>query len=461
MPAISSSFRDPAGFLFTHDGVLLRQVNQCYKENYDHLLSSGLFEKLVQNRILVPHKESSHPPANEAIAYKIIEPEKIPFISYPYEWCFGQLKDAALLTLEIQKLALEHDMSLKDASAYNIQFFKGKPIFIDTLSFERYQEGKPWQAYRQFCQHFLAPLSLMHYTHLSTGKLSTLWVDGIPLDIAASFLPFWSRLSPSIFLHIHLHAKSQAQYGNTSIASKKLAISRTQLLAIIDNLENCIQRLHLPKQFTEWGDYYNNTNYNQTSFEQKKHIISEYLKESAPHMVWDLGGNDGTFSRLASNESIFTVCFDIDPIAVNKNYQAVKTKNEKNILPLIFDLTNPSPNIGWASKERDNLAKRGPADTILALAIIHHLAISNNLPFAHIANYFSKLGKYLIIEFVPKEDSNTQKLLRNRVDIFDQYSQEHFEHAFGKFFHIQRKNPISNSIRTMYLMKNHNEKSTR
>lgn len=456
---IPSSFRDPAGFLYTHNSLLLRQINKCYREDYDYLLSSGLYEELVQNGMLIPHKETEYPPANQELAYKIIEPEKIPFISYPYEWCFSQLKDAAILTLEIQKLALEHNMSLKDASAYNIQFFKGKPVFIDTLSFEKYQEGKPWQAYRQFCQHFLAPLSLMRYSNLSTGRLSTLWVDGIPLEVAASLLPFWSRLSPAIFLHIHLHAKSQARYGNTSIAAKNLAISKVQQSAIIDNLQNCIKRLKPPKHSTEWGDYYDDTNYSEESFEHKKQLISEYLMESEPKMVWDLGGNDGTFSRLASDNHIFTVCFDTDPLAVNKNYQTTQTKNETNILPLILDLTHPSPSIGWANRERDNLGERGPTDTIFALALIHHLAISKNLPFTHIAEYFSTLGSHLIIEFVPKEDSNAQKLLRNRTDIFHNYSQENFEKSFEKFFQIQRKDPISNSLRTLYFMTNHHGKS--
>ncbi len=188
--ALGSSFRDPSGFVFFRDGQLLRQINRSYREHYDMFMSSGLYDGLQKQQAIVRHQEVEN--STDTQAYKTIAPQQISFISYPYEWCFGQLKDAALLTLEIQKTAMEHGMTLKDASAYNIQFDQGKPILIDTLSFEKYQEGSPWQAYRQFCQHFLAPLALMHYSNMHAGRLSAIWLDGIPLEIASSFFRFRS-----------------------------------------------------------------------------------------------------------------------------------------------------------------------------------------------------------------------------------------------------------------------------
>ena len=183
----SSSFRDKSGFVFYDQNNIYRAVNKTYQQQFDSFLSSGLYELLVQQKLIIPHKEV---PANDwprleislaSQVYKILAPEKLSYISYPYEWCFQQLKDAALLTLDIQLKALEHKMTLKDASAFNVQFHKGKPVFIDTLSFDHYEEGNPWVAYRQFCCHFLAPLALMANTTADLRRLSELFIDGIPL----------------------------------------------------------------------------------------------------------------------------------------------------------------------------------------------------------------------------------------------------------------------------------------
>ena len=225
---ISSSFRDPSGFLFTKDGKIYRQINKTYKENYDLLVGSSLLKKLTDNGFLIPHKEVGMNLAQTEQSYKIIQPEKIPFISYPYEWSFSMLKDAALLTLNIQKTALDHDMSLRDATAYNIQFIHGKPILIDTLSFEKFNE-KPWVAYKQFCQHFLAPLALMSYVDVELGKLLREYIDGIPLNLATKFLPFKTKIKPGLLIHLHLHASSQQKHANKGekMRNKKMQMLRT------------------------------------------------------------------------------------------------------------------------------------------------------------------------------------------------------------------------------------------
>lgn len=446
-----ASFRDTAGFIFTSEGQLFRQVNHVGQEGYDLLLSSGLYETLTKQGQLVTHQAVAN--TEDTKAYKTIQPEKIPFISYPYEWCFSQLKDAALLTLDIQKTAIEHGMTLKDASAYNIQFRKGKPLLIDTLSFEKYVEGQLWQAYRQFCQHFLAPLALMHYTDIHTGRLSQLWLDGIPLEIASHLLPWTTKWRFSTLMHIHMHAKSQKHYERKDTKASARHISKFQILSLLDNLTTTIKKLHPHRQKTEWSDYYNRTNYSDTSLLDKKSIVEKYLHQTTPTTVWDLGGNDGFFSRIASDQGIETISFDIDPFAVEQNYQQLKAKQEASILPLVLDLTNPSPAIGWGNEERDSLTNRGPAHTLLALAIIHHLAISNNLPFEKIAHYFSQLGSNLIIEFVPKTDSKVQYLLSSREDIFDNYTEQDFEKSFSQYFSIVEKQKVLNSERVVYLMK--------
>lgn len=449
-----SSFRDPNGFLFWQDGFIYRQVNITYKENYDHLMDSGLYETLVDANLLIPHQGVDIEAPKPELAYKVIKPELIPFVSYPYEWCFSQLKDAALTTLRIQRKSLEFGMSLKDCSAYNIQFRRGKPIFVDTLSFEKYREGQPWVAYRQFCQHFLAPLALMSYRDIRLNQLFRIHLDGVPLDLASSLLPLSTRFSFSLLSHIHLHAKSQKHFADKPIDVSRHKMSRLGFLGIIDTSESAVRKLKWQPRGTEWADYYKDSNYSSDALQHKKQVVVEFLDKLNPESVWDLGANVGMFSRLASDRGILTVAFDSDPAAVEKNYLECAARGETNILPLLVDLTNPSPSIGWENQERISLVERGPADTVLALALVHHIAISNNVPLAKIAQFLSNICSSLIIEFVPKTDSQVQRLLSTREDIFPDYTQAAFEHEFGKYFAIHSSLRIRDSERTLYLMRN-------
>ena len=206
---LAGSFRDPSGFVFERQGELYRQVNVIHAEHYDHLVASGLYDHLVRSGLLIPHQEVEIPASEPTRAYRVLKPERIDFVSYPYEWSFGQLRDAARVTIKAQAAALDHGMSLRDASAYNIQFQRGHPLLIDTLSFEKLPEGSPWVAYRQFCQHFLAPLALMSHRDVRLGQLLRIHLDGIPLDLAVRLLPWRTRLRPSLLLHLFLHARSQ------------------------------------------------------------------------------------------------------------------------------------------------------------------------------------------------------------------------------------------------------------
>lgn len=453
---LPSSFRDPSGFIFKQFGTLYRQVNQIYKEHYDFFKSSGLFNLLLQQGLIVSHDEvDSNLALRKDIVYKVIQPQIVPMISYPYEWSFEQLKDAALLTLKIQKIALEHGMTLKDSSAYNIQFYKGKPILIDTLSFEIYREGAPWNAYGQFCRHFFAPLVLMSKSDIRLNQLLRVYMDGVPLDLASSLLSKKTYLNLSILGNIHLHAKYQKRYAHKRVSSADLkqSMKKTNLMALINSLETSVQGLVWKVAGTEWGEYYNDTNYSENGLQNKKEIVEQFLLKVNPQSLWDIGGNVGLFSRIASKKGIHTVCFDIDVAAVNKNYIEVKTSQEDSLLPLILDLTNPSPNIGWSHCERDSFLKRGPADMVFALALIHHLAISNHVPFMMLAEFFSKLSRYLLIEFVPKHDSQVQRLLSSRVDIFTEYTEENFRQKFGLYFDIIDSQKITDSERTLYLLK--------
>jgi ribosomal protein L11 methylase PrmA len=349
-------------------------------------------------------------------------------------------------------------MSLKDCSAYNIQFENGKPIFIDTTSFEKYTEGKPWIAYKQFCQHFLAPLTLISYKDIRLSQLLRIYLDGIPLDLVSSILPLKTKLSFSLLTHIHLHSKAQKKYEKKQGNEKNnRRVSLNGLIGIIDNLESTIRNLSWEPKDTEWSDYYDETNYTEDALKHKRNIISDFLNKIPDiKMVWDFGANTGEFSRLASEKGIKTIAFDIDPSAVEKNYLRVVEDKETNLLPLELNVCNPSPGIGWENMERKSLINRGPSDVILALALIHHLAISNNIPLQKIAFLLSNLCKYLIIEFIPKDDSKVQFLLSCREDIFTNYTKRNFESEFSKYFSILDTKPVLDSKRTIYLMKSNN-----
>ena len=453
------SFRDPSGFIFKRGDVLYRQVNQVYQKAYDKLMTSGLFENLTRAEMLIPHEEVSEPPAEPALAYKVIRPQVVPFISYPYEWSFSQLKDAALLTLSAVRAGLEKGMVLKDASAYNIQFINGKPVLIDTLSFDIYREGAPWDAYRQFCQHFLAPLALGALVDIRLMQLLRVYIDGIPLDLASELLPGKTKIGlGGLAVHIHMHARAQQQYSDKQVAqANAVTLTKGAFRNMLDGLEKTIQPLKWEPQGTEWGNYYAITNYSTDALKTKGQIVGQFVEQVQAvepcRMGWDLGANNGQFSRELTRRGVETIASDIDPAAVEQDYLAVKANGEEHLLPLVIDLTNPSPALGWAHQERNSLLERGPVDLVLALALIHHLAISNNVPLDAVAAFLAAAGRWAIVEFVPKSDSQVKRLLATRKDIFDHYTEEGFEEAFSGFFTIEEKVHIPGSERSLYLFK--------
>ena len=451
---LGASFRDPAGFVFTRDGVLYRQVNEAGLSDFEQLMSSGLYADLVKSGDLVAHEDADPGLSPDGRASRVIRPTPVEFISYPYEWCFSQLKDAALLTLRLQKAAIARGMSLKDATPYNVAFANGRPVWIDTLSFGVPKPDSPWVAYGQFCQMFLAPLALASRVDIRLLQLLRSYIDGIPLDLASALLPASTRLRPGLLMHLHLHATAQRRVPKgTATKTTTRRLSRAALLGLVETLERTVLRLEWRAPGTTWGNYYEATNYSDAAFAHKHEIVRSVLDRLRPSSVWDLGANDGTFSRLASDRGISTVAFDVDPVAVEKNYRRARGASERHLLPLLLDLTNPSGAYGWANEERDALATRGPADVALMLALVHHLAIAHNVPLERIAEYAARLARALVIEFVPKADSQVQRMLASREDIFDSYTQDQFERAFAGRFTIEQVVPVRESVRTIYVMR--------
>lgn len=457
---LPSSFRDPSGRIFKKNGRIYRNIHVSYKDNFDYLIKSKLYDQLVDKGWMVPHQEVAIPlsVSSQDLTYKTILPDMIKFISYPYEWCFSQQKDAAILTLEIQLLALKHKMMLKDASAFNIQFKDGRPVLIDTLSFEKIKDGEPWPAYQQFCKHFLAPLTLMSQIDSRINQLSRNFIDGIPLDLASQLLPRTSWLRPAYLVHLHLHSWMQRKHSSTKNGGsqkqkKSVSVSESGVRGLIESLLRSIKRIKCPREQTEWGDYYNDTNYSQRGLEHKVAIVDTLLDQVQPRNIWDLGANNGFFSRLGAKKNSHVIAMDGDHEAVEYNYLKVRETKERNILPLVMDLTNPSGGIGFNNIERSALFERGPTDLVISLALVHHLAISNNTPFELLSDFFAKCGRALIIEFVPKDDSQVQRLLSSRKDIFSDYTQERFEQAFDKDYEFYDKIQIADSKRSIYLMR--------
>jgi hypothetical protein len=443
-----ASFRDPSGFVFRSDNKIYRHVNKFYTDDYDHLVSSGLMDELISKKYLLPHGELKENITGDKEWYITLLPEPLTFISYPYEWCFEQLKDAALLTLSIVKSSVEKGMILKDATPLNIQFHNSKPVFIDTLSFQKYDESIPWIAYRQFCETFLFPLWLSHYHKLNFQNLLSVYPDGIPASHAAKLLPAKSRMNAAVWLHVHLPNKiSKKKNLSRSIHS----FSKKKLLNLINHLEGIIYNLE-NKSETTWSNYYSEGISDQAYLQEKEKIVNEMLSQINGKAVLDIGANDGRFSFLAGNKGFAVIAIDNDEQCINHLYKKIKKTDATGITPLCIDITNPSPATGFNNEERASFIERIKPDVIMALALIHHLVIGKNIPLPVLAEFFHQYTTQLIIEFIPKEDEKTKLLLYNKKDIYTVYSKEGFELCFERFFTIVASKQVPGSERFIYLM---------
>ena len=348
-------------------------------------------------------------------------------------------------------------MRLKDASAYNIQIEAGRPILIDSLSFERADATDPWPAYRQFCEHFLAPLALIAHRDARSGLLLRDFIDGIPLDFAAGLLPGRTRLNMGLASHLHIHAGAQRRAARAAPASsddKGVAprrVSATGQRALLDSLRRTVEGLRW-RPTGHWAGYAGATSYTDAATASKGRIVAEMLAAVGGSTAWDLGANTGVYSAIAADAGHRVVAWDQDAGSVEAHWLRVRGGGGPPILPLVLDLTNPSPSLGWALEERPSFLERGEPDVLLALALVHHLAIANNVPLPGVARLFARISPHAIVEFVPKEDPMTRHLLAARRDIFDGYSIEGFRSAVGEPFRIVRETAIDDSPRTLFLL---------
>jgi len=449
-----ASYRDPSGFIFKKDGLYLRQINPSYFEAYQAIKKAGIYEALWRKGWLIPHKE-----IKSSATEVILEPEQINFITYPYEWSFTAYKHAAQLTLRIQLFLLEKGFSLKDGSAFNITFKNGKAIFIDTLSIEPYREHEPWKALQQFNENFFAPLTLAKYYGSFYLKSLQHRINGFPLKEASRLLPLSSKLNATTYSHIHFLGKKENKETGTLVKdTKHKGLSKSAQIKMLKSLELHINDMSL-KENTEWSTYYQQTNYEDAAFNLKKDRIASWTQEVSAKKVVDLGGNNGTFGIESLKHAQQVIVSDIDQSAIDHCYnQSIKNK-EIRLIPVVTDLLQPAAGIGFNNEERSSFINRIKAyhpDLSMALALIHHITLSGNVPFEMSAAFFSSLSKYLIIEFPDREDSWVQFILDSKRDarhLFNDYNLAHFEKVYGDHFSILKREKLPQTQRTLFLMK--------
>ena len=453
-----SSFRDRDAFVYYSDGAVYRWLNMSYKPHYEMFVGSGLYEELLGKGYLIEHHEvaageesrTAHMDGSSC-SYKLLKPERLRFISYPYEWCFSQLKDAALLTLDIQLLSLVKGMSLKDASAYNVQFKGCRPVFIDSSSFEIYEDGKPWVAYGQFCRHFLVPLLLMKHKDMRLVHLTKSFIDGIPLDLAVKLLPKRSLLSPMTFMNIYMHSGYQSPEKVISSKASGSRLEKGRQIQLLEALHSFISKLQGNSFKSEWSGYANNNSYSEIAGLNKMSIVEEYLRRASPDFIWDIGSNAGKYGIMASKLGMDVLAVDSDIEAVEKCYLSCESSGNERVLPLCADMVNPSPGTGWENMERKTLWARGKPDLVMALALLHHLIICEKITMDMAADFFSRLGRYLIIEFAPVSDKMVSLMLGSKNGEYAEYSIANFEKIFCRYFTIIDSRKIADSERSIYI----------
>ena len=464
----SGSFRDRSSRVFDDGERIVRGLDTTALKNWTQLVDQQFFRDALDRKDVVateilPSSESVLP-ADWAGA---VAHERIPFISYPYEWSFGMLQDAALLHLRLLEEAMEHGWTLKDASAYNIQWKNCLPVFIDTPSYEPYSAGEPWKAYRQFCMMFLNPLLLQAYKGIDFRPLLRSNLEGIAPDAAASIFTGLSKFRKGVFGNVYLHAKMQSRAAKKDLDEAKsltetsnvemsahsgIRHSEAMVMGTIQSVRRTIEKLRNPADITTWGNYDTDHSYSEASFDAKSSFVEKNAATKRRKLVWDIGRNTGTFSRLCSPYADAVLSIDGDPKAIERLYQTEKHNADSNILPLIMDIGNMSPNQGWRGLERKSLERRGKPDLVVCLALMHHIVISANIPLDAFVDWLRSLDSDIIIEFVSAADDMSRMLLRNRVNQYKDLTENQFESLIGKSFAVIDKMTIKAGDRTLYYL---------
>ena len=436
---------------------MFRALSERALTDWQRLADSRLYEQLTQQGRLigtrrVPHRD--HLPDLDPRWAAVLEHRRLPVVSYPYEWSFGMLKDAALLQLDLTLAALDEGMTLKDATPFNVQWIGSRPTFIDVGSFTGYEPGAPWAGYRQFCETFLYPLFLQAYRNVPFQPWLRGRLDGMSAAECRSFLSARDYLRPGVLTHVCLQARAQARYEDSTVDVTGELHAAGFGAALIKNnvsrLRRTVDGLTWNATQSTWSDYQRTHTYDAADLERKADFARQVLQARRWSLVWDIGCNTGAYSRLAAEHADYVLALDADQVVIENLYRALRREGPANILPLVADVADPSPGLGWRGRERQPLADRGGPDLLLCLALMHHVVIGRNVPLTDFVAWLAEFDADVVLEFVDRDDAMVERLLRNRRGQAVDYSREAAEAALESRFHIAARETLASGTRTVY-----------
>jgi hypothetical protein len=451
---VGGSFRDPAGYVYRDGPFLFRTVADWFEPDYVAVRDAGLYQELTADGLLIEHEEVDPRLAPEPCA-RLLQVDPLPFITYPWEWSTAQLRAAAELTLEVQRRALRRSLSLRDASAFNVQFRGHEPVFIDTLSFARADLDRPWQAYGQFCRHFLGPLALRVHLDVRLAELEQRYLDGIPLDLVSRLLPSRTKLTPGLALHVHAHARSVARARRSERHPRDIKLGPRALEGTIEQLSRVVRTLYMPTAASAWSGYeQERSHYPPDALDLKQSTIERWVRRVGPRRTVDLGSNRGAYARMAAGIGSDVLALDGDHATVELTYADLRDRppSAGSVTPIRGDLLNPSGDVGWANEEREALSRRTNAELVLALALVHHLAVQGEVPLERAVPWLAGHGRVLAVEWVPPEDPKVAQMLDRRRERVHGYSKSVFDATLGRLGRTIEVVTLKPSGRSLHLV---------
>jgi hypothetical protein len=447
------SFRDWDSRVFYDDGRVLRALSEDGLADWSALAASKLFPQAVAEGKLVATSRLEETPIADAAA--VLEHERIPFISYPYEWTFSMLRDAALLQLELLRRALDEDLILKDSSSYNVQWSGARPVFIDIGSFERLRPGEPWAGYRQFCMLYLNPLLLQAYKGVDFRPWLRGSLAGITPVEARRLLSFRDLFRKGVLTNVALHARLERKHDDSDrdvkTELKRAGFKKELIVANVRRLEKLVRGLGWEPGSSTWSGYSATTSYDEADAARKEEFVREVVHTREWNLVWDIGCNEGRHTRIAAENARYVVALDGDSAVVDRLYRSLAAEGATTILPLVADVTDPSPALGWHGLERQTLEARGRPELTLCLAVLHHVAIGGNVPVPEFLSWLAELRTALVIEFPTRDDPRVAALLtRKKTGAHPDYDREPFELALAERFDVERTEELAGGTRVLY-----------
>lgn len=455
---VPGSFRDRSGRVFQANGQIYRAVTAGALEEFEAVSRMSFFQNGMATRAIVPtciscRRPTELPGHNSWAA--ILHHERVPLITWPYEWCFSMLRDAALHQLHLMRDALAENAVLKDATPYNIQFVGMQPTLIDTASVTRLPPGALWDGYRQFCQLFLYPLMMQAWVGLDFQPFLRGRLDGITPEQFRRAMSLRDIFRPGVFKHVILHSRlstagspAVAQAG-VSTSLRESGFQKEMIQHNVNGLIRIVERMDWKLPQSAWSEYDRESDPVRNDASAKEQFVREVMAARRWKQAWDIGCNLGRYSRIAADHSDLVVALDSDHLTVDRLYRSLRSEKCPNITPLVYNPADPTPNMGWRCRERTRFADRAEPEMILCLAVIHHLVISANLLLPDLIDWLAEQQAALIIEFVERSDPQVRSLLANREDVFSDYSREEFDRCITRHFRVERTQLLPSGTRTL------------